>query len=127
MSSSNKISSRANGGYPAAANSQAATPVPSYSFGVTGSTSNQLVYTPNTPVLSWSIDVVPTFTEMENGQLVKATLEPESTISAIESMRIQQLISCISSYGTAHLGFGAPKPVSYIRTHNLERHFRFTV
>jgi len=62
------------------------------------------------------------FTEIEGNQLVFARLAPEYDLTAIEGLRIQQLLVACA----AHLYSGGMKPLSYIRKHNLERHFKFS-
>ena len=84
---------------------------------------------PMPPVITWD-PIGPTssvtFYEEENGVRIVARLEPDPQISAIETMRIMLLTT---HYSAASL-MGAPmhgaKPISYIRSYNLERHFRFS-
>lgn len=65
------------------------------------------------------------FTEMHNGQLVKALFEPDSSMQASDLARILTLMMVMreanNSYSAVTL-----KPITYIKKHNLERHFRFS-
>jgi hypothetical protein len=83
----------------------------------------------NPPVLMWD-PIGPTssvtFYEEENGVRVSARLEPDAQISAIETMRIMLLVTHLSTAGLMLAPLHDAKPISYIRSHNLERHFRFT-
>ncbi len=66
------------------------------------------------------------FREMQDdGTTVRAQLEPDNGMSASDLAKIMSLI-LVSKDSNAHLGVSL-KPVSYIRKHNLERHFRFSV
>jgi hypothetical protein len=80
------------------------------------------------PVLMWD-PIGPTssvtFYEEENGVRVSARLEPDAQISAIETMRIMLLVTHLSTAGLMLAPLHDAKPISYIRSHNLERHFRF--
>lgn len=61
------------------------------------------------------------FSEDEGGATTRAQFEPEGGISAIEALKIQLLFSAAQAGLQPQI-----KPVSYIRTNNLERHFRFS-
>jgi len=61
------------------------------------------------------------FSEDEGSATTRAQFEPESGISAIETLKIQLLFSAAQAGLQPQI-----KPVSYIRTNNLERHFRFS-
>lgn len=68
-----------------------------------------------------------TFVEEENGQRVNATFAPDPSMTPLESCRISlltQMISYVSSTTRTSKGL---KPISYIRAHSLERHFRFSL
>lgn len=75
-------------------------------------------------VMQWVFDELKTvLTGEENGQRVNLELTPERNISAYEQF-------CITSLITAIVGGCCPSPValmSYVRKHNLERHFKFSV
>lgn len=62
------------------------------------------------------------FYEMDGSQRIKATFEPDSCMSVGELARVLQLTFVLRESGTAY----SLKPISYIRRHNLERHFRFS-
>jgi hypothetical protein len=57
----------------------------------------------------------------ENGQAVKLTFEPESTISNLETVRVNMLMMML-----AGAAITAESTMKYIRAKNLERHFRFS-
>jgi len=69
------------------------------------------------------------FYEYEQGGRTKATLDLDASLTPIESLRIQQLMSYITLAAAAGLSskVGGSKPITYIRTHGLERHFRFSL
>lgn len=59
------------------------------------------------------------FYEQTEGGGVKVTFEPDNGMSSSDLAKIMTLIM-VAREATAPL-----KPISYIRKHNLERHFRF--
>lgn len=66
--------------------------------------------------------VIQFFETQADGMRVKATFEPDTGMSSVELSRILMLIVVMSD-GAA---FAALKPISFIRKHSLERHFRFS-
>lgn len=58
------------------------------------------------------------FTQHENGVRVKATLNPDTNLSTLELLRLNVLLAADTR---------ATHPLSYIRSHSLERHFTFEV
>ncbi len=60
----------------------------------------------------------------DDGTSVQARLEPDSSMSASDLAKVMMLIS-VAKENAAYLGTQL-KPISYIRKHNLERHFRFS-
>jgi hypothetical protein len=60
------------------------------------------------------------FSEMEGTQLIFAELTPEHSITPLDALRIQVLMVACNN------GMGLVKPLTYIRKHNLERHFKFS-
>jgi len=60
------------------------------------------------------------FSETEDNQLVFAELAPEHSITSLDTLRIQVLIAACNTSGKV-------KPLTYIRKHNLEKHFKFSV
>lgn len=63
--------------------------------------------------------------QQENGKLVTAELDPDGGLSALDSLRIQTLLTAIS-VAVASSNTHQMQPITYIRRHNLERHFRFS-
>lgn len=64
-----------------------------------------------------------TFTGEENGKLIELVLTPERNITAYEQLLLSNMILAIA------IGPALP-PVMFmrfVRKHNLERHFKFTV
>ena len=62
------------------------------------------------------------FYEHQLGGGVRATFEPDDGMSSSDLAKIMTLIVVARAMDSA----GAPlEPISYIRKHNLERHFRF--
>lgn len=69
--------------------------------------------------------LIPIFQQEEAGSIVCAELDPDSALTVSDSLRLQVLFSAANA--AAMTGFVAHIfPISYIRKHNLERHFRFT-
>lgn len=67
-----------------------------------------------------SEEPVITFEERQpGGEVVKAVLEPDATLTARDLLKITTLISVLQ-HGVR------VKPITYIRKHSLERHFRFS-
>jgi hypothetical protein len=60
------------------------------------------------------------FSEMEGNQMVSAELNPEHSITSLDTLRIQVLIAA------CNVAINTVKPLTYIRKHNLERHFKFS-
>lgn len=56
-----------------------------------------------------------------DGAKIKASFEPDSSMSVTDLAKVMMLIIALREASTANL-----KPISYIRSHNLERHFRFS-
>ncbi len=71
---------------------------------------------PSFKVEEESIEV--SFTQHEQGNRVRATLNPDTNLSTIELLRLNVLLSA---------GSQVSHPLSYIRAHSLERHFTFEV
>lgn len=69
--------------------------------------------------------VTATFQQEEGNHITQALLDPDSGITALDSLRLQVLFSACDSAIT-HGVSSNMLPISYIRRHNLERHFRFT-
>lgn len=101
------------------------------SYGMIGSTAagygyTTMTITANQPYMTISgmdkNEIRYTFHELENGQLVNAELSPDSGIGTREALDIQLLITALGT--SLSSGF---KPITYIRSKNLERHFRFKV
>lgn len=57
------------------------------------------------------------------GKQLRATLELDSSASALELFKITSLITAVREQGRS--GFLGIEPLTYIRRHNLERHFKF--
>lgn len=57
----------------------------------------------------------------ENGTMIHMELKPEGTISASDSLKIMMLIQASTSHPLLF------SPYMYIKKHNLERHFKFSV
>lgn len=57
-----------------------------------------------------------------DGTRVRATFEPDSSMAPIDAARINLLMTLMMQQGHALMNL---KPITYIRKHNLERHFRF--
>jgi hypothetical protein len=69
-----------------------------------------------------------TFTEEESGVWVKAVLSPAYDLSPKEGLAINLLITGISILSTTGSASRANlRPISYIRKHNLERHFNISL
>lgn len=83
---------------------------------------------PNRPpvieVIAANDDVTYTFIEQEGSDMVRAELKPEYDISALDSLKITKLIGACMLTASGLQFF---KPITYIRRHNLERHFTFRV
>jgi hypothetical protein len=69
--------------------------------------------------------VTATFQQEEGNHITQALLEPDSGMTALDSLRLQVLFSACDSAIT-HGVSANMQPISYIRRHNLERHFRFS-
>lgn len=70
-------------------------------------------------------DTIPaiTFSDYdENGSRMNLVLNPEYSISAIDSMKISSMMFYISMVPQYHHEFSVLK---YVRKHNLEKHFKF--
>jgi hypothetical protein len=69
------------------------------------------------------------FYGIENGAKIEATFKPEADITTIEFMRVQLMADMImiSAAANSQLGQASVKPIEYLRTHNLVRHFVFKV
>jgi hypothetical protein len=67
------------------------------------------------------------FSEVQaDGQLVKALFEPDASMQTADLARILTLMMAMREF-SGNLAVVGLKPISYIRQHNLERHFRFSV
>lgn len=66
-------------------------------------------------------DFVISFIEQINGAKIKAVLSPEHSITAIEQLKINTLMTMIAVAANLNI-----TPISYIRKNNLERHFSFS-
>lgn len=74
------------------------------------------------PMLNYDTGIE--FNELENGVWVRAILEMAHDLTPREAVRINLLATMASS--TRIMGFGHPTPITFIRKHNLERHFSFS-
>lgn len=70
--------------------------------------------TADLPSIEWSC-------KDDTGQLIRMKLEPEGTISASDSLKIMLLLQSSNAFPLAF------SPYLYIKKHNLERHFKFSV
>jgi hypothetical protein len=68
-------------------------------------------------------DIVVTFFEQVDGVNITAALEPEHDITAMEQLRINTLMSYVMSMAGSMSS--SARPITYLRLHRLERHFRF--
>lgn len=68
-------------------------------------------------------DIKLEFNTAENGQDVKLEFCPERDITVRELMNINMLIAAL----TNGISMFTEDPMLYVRKHNLERHFKFTV
>ena len=103
---------------------------PGYTYNIPGYGANGLTsydLKPLVPVLSMSfdgaLDIKFTFSSSENGQDLKLELAPDPTINVHDLAKIMMLTQLAQCGG---IRFQADV-LSYIRKHNLERHFKFTV
>lgn len=69
-------------------------------------------------IMNGGAEPVIVFEDIENGQLITATLEADVSLRPLDLMRIQVLLAA----GAAN---ALHQPLEYIRRHGLERHFRF--
>lgn len=87
------------------------------------------VATPPAQVAMWGFmsdgSITVSVRQQENGKLVTAELDPDGALSALDSLRIQTLLTAIS-VAVASSNTHQVQPITYIRRHNLERHFRFS-
>lgn len=78
---------------------------------------------PKMEVKATDSSITTVFCQKEQDVTVKAELQPETGLSAIEALKLQMLMVS-SMVGTPDVkNF---KPISYIRENNLERHFKFS-
>lgn len=87
---------------------------------------------PSHAIMQWgsmadgNMDV--TFTEEENGVWVKAVLATAYDLTPKESLAINLLVTGISILSaTGSISRANIRPISYIRKHNLERHFNISL
>lgn len=66
------------------------------------------------------------FCEYEGSEWVKATFDPDPSMSPLESLRISMLITATMGMAAAGADLSDVKPITYLRAHGLERHFRFS-
>jgi hypothetical protein len=89
-----------------------------------------LTMSPKFSTMNWApmdkgeVDI--TFHEEEAGVWVKAVLAPAYDMTPRESMNIQLLITGIV-YGAMAKAMTQTKPLTFIRKHNLERHFNISL
>jgi hypothetical protein len=96
---------------------------------MTGGSAIRFSSTPLVQRLVWEFlddgKVTATFQQEEGNHITQALLEPDSGMTALDSLRLQVLFSACDSAIT-HGASANMQPISYIRRHNLERHFRFS-
>lgn len=84
---------------------------------------------PAVPTMVLSVvaeEPVITFKEQQpDGTVVKAVLEPDASMTARDLVKVTTLITVVQ-YGAGAKAGSPLKPITYIRKHSLERHFRFS-